>query len=109
MFWSSLIESYPNELRYRAELARVFRDKAKVAARSNRNREAEGAVRESIDLFGGTARGEPRIERASIRTFDDSSEHRGFRDSINGFEQFALTNSAISSSKAHPICLATEH
>jgi tetratricopeptide (TPR) repeat protein len=47
----SLIEQSPDEVRYRAELARAFRDKAKVASRAKRRGESESALRQSIELF----------------------------------------------------------
>ncbi len=47
----NLIELAPQEIRYRAELARAYRDKAKVASRANRRSESEDAVRRSIELF----------------------------------------------------------
>ncbi len=39
------------DVRYRAELARAYRDKAKVASRAKRKGESESAVRQSIELF----------------------------------------------------------
>lgn len=47
----SLIEQSPDEIRYRAELARAYRDKAKVASKAKMRAESESAVRQSIELF----------------------------------------------------------
>lgn len=46
-----LIERSPDEIRYRAELARAYRAKAKVASKARMHRESESAVRRSIELF----------------------------------------------------------
>jgi tetratricopeptide (TPR) repeat protein len=48
---NSLAEEFSDETHYRAELARVYRDKAKVASRMRQVREAETAVRRSIEIF----------------------------------------------------------
>lgn len=47
----ALIEQSPEEVRYRAELARAYRDKAKVASRAKRKGESETMLRESIEMF----------------------------------------------------------
>lgn len=47
----NLIEQSPDEIRYRAELARAYRDKAKIASKARIRIESESAVRESIELF----------------------------------------------------------
>jgi serine/threonine protein kinase len=46
-----LIQEHPQEVRYRAELARAYRDQAKVASRAKQKAESEAAVRQSIGLF----------------------------------------------------------
>jgi tetratricopeptide (TPR) repeat protein len=46
-----LIQKHPQEVRYRAELARAYRDQAKVASRAKQKAESEAAVRQSIGLF----------------------------------------------------------
>jgi serine/threonine protein kinase/tetratricopeptide (TPR) repeat protein len=47
----ALIEGSPEEVRYRAELARSYRDKAKVASRAKRRSVAEESVQRSLELF----------------------------------------------------------
>ncbi len=47
----SLIEESPDDIRFQAELARVYRDMAKVTSRAKRKTDAEEAVNESIDRF----------------------------------------------------------
>ncbi len=47
----TLIQESPDDIRFQAELARVYRDKAKVASRAKRKSDAEEAVKESIDRF----------------------------------------------------------
>jgi tetratricopeptide (TPR) repeat protein len=47
----SLIQQSPDEVRYRAELARAYRDKAKVASRLRQAADSEEAVRRSLELF----------------------------------------------------------
>ncbi|MFK8111153.1 MAG: protein kinase [Rubripirellula sp.] len=100
----SLIESYPNELRYRAELARVFRDKAKVAARSNRNREAEGAVRESIDLFEELLAANPESNalRYELSMTLLSTEAFGFNQRLRAVRADELSNQLLKSSPDLP-------
>ncbi|MEM8910772.1 MAG: protein kinase [Planctomycetota bacterium] len=45
----SLIEEFPDDARYQAELARVYRDQARIASRAGRKADAESSVRESIN------------------------------------------------------------
>jgi tetratricopeptide (TPR) repeat protein len=47
----SLIDQSPDEIRYRAELARAYRDKAKVASKAKMRAESESAVKQSIEQF----------------------------------------------------------
>lgn len=47
----SLIDNQPEDVRFRAELGRVYRDKAKIASRTPRRTDAETAIRESIEIF----------------------------------------------------------
>ena len=44
-------KQHPENLSYQVELARAYRDQAKVAALVRRKREAETAIRKSIELF----------------------------------------------------------
>lgn len=100
----TLVDSHPNELRYRAELARAFRDKAKVAVRSNRIREAEKAVRDSIDLFEDLLATHPesdaiRLELAMTLLSTDSFEFNQRRRATRADE---LTNQLLKSSPELP-------
>ena len=47
----TLVEQQPDEVRFRAELGRVFRDKADIASRVRRRGDAEAAIRQSIEIF----------------------------------------------------------
>ncbi len=46
-----LIDQSPQELRFQVELARAFRDRAKLASMAKNKRESETAIHQSIDLF----------------------------------------------------------
>lgn len=48
---NGLIDEFPDTIRYRAELARAYRNKAEVAARTRAGAEAEIAMRRAIELW----------------------------------------------------------
>jgi serine/threonine protein kinase len=49
--FESLVKQFPDQIRFQVELARAYRDRAKVAATARQKRESESSIRKSIDLF----------------------------------------------------------
>lgn len=48
---TELVKESPDETRFQVELARAYRDRAKVAGITRNKRESENSIRQSIDLF----------------------------------------------------------
>ncbi|GAB5403347.1 MAG: hypothetical protein Aurels2KO_15780 [Aureliella sp.] len=57
-----LVDSYPDETKYRAELAHAYRNLAEVNKRENRNREASKAVSDSIQIWESLLENAPESE-----------------------------------------------
>lgn len=59
---TDLTQREPENVRYRSELARAHRDRAKVASRANQPATSEQAIRRSIDLFEQLLKENPESE-----------------------------------------------
>jgi tetratricopeptide (TPR) repeat protein len=101
---NALTEQSPEEVRFRAELARAYRDKAKVASRANRKGESEAALRASIEMFEKLL--SENIDSEAIRyelamTFS-SSEALGFHQMLRSMRANELSTTLLSESPKQP-------
>ncbi|MEM6690784.1 MAG: protein kinase [Planctomycetota bacterium] len=100
----SLIEEFPTDSRYKAELARVFRSKAIVASNMGRKVEAEGAIRDSINELEDLLKQNPdsqalKYELASTLL---SSEAFGYQDRFRVDRAIELIEELLSDSPRLP-------
>lgn len=84
----ALIEEEPEQAKYRAELARAFRTQAEVFARSRARKDADAALRESIEMFesllkenrrSDAIRYELAMTLVSVETFGSNQMYRAVR------------------------------
>lgn len=100
----TLISESPDEVRYQAELARVYRAKAKVASRAKRPEAVETAVRESIDQFEGLLKQDPNSEalQYELATTLLSSEAVGFNQKFRATRANELSDQLLANSPTLP-------
>jgi serine/threonine protein kinase len=100
----ALISESPDEVRYRAELARVYRAKAKVASRAKRSDAAEAAVRASIDRFESLLKEDPNSEALQYELAITllSSEAVGFNQEFRAIRANELSDQLLANSPTLP-------
>lgn len=99
-----LIREFPDEIRYQAELARVYRDLAKLESRSKQKIDANEAAREAIDRFERLLARDKDSEvlRYELATTLLSIESFGFNKMTRAIRADQLTNQLLSKSPTQP-------
>ena len=100
----SLIDQSPEEVRYRAELARAYRDKANVASRAKRKSESEQSVKKSIELFNQLLVENRQSEaiRYELALTLSSAEAFGFNQMMRAIRATELSSELLTSSPDLP-------
>lgn len=100
----SLLETNPDDERYKAELARTYRDKATVASQLRRKQDSESAVRRSIDLFDELLNANPTLDaiRYELALTLSSSEALSFNQILRANRAYELSNELLRRSPDQP-------
>ncbi len=103
-----LADEFPEQLRFRVELARAFRDRAKVASMANQRRESETAIRQSIEMFEKllAQNSDSDAIRYELANTLSSTEAFGYNAMLRAIRAAELANELLKLSPDQPRYLA---
>ena len=103
-----LIKDSPNEVRFEVELARAFRDRAKLATMAKNRLESEAAIRQSIALFEKLLNQNSQSEsiQYELATTLSSTEAFGFNTRVRAMQATKLSQILLEQAPSQPRYLA---